>query len=105
LAIPVAAAGDDYEFPEDVAVPGQKDRFHPPVRLTAADGVIDSGKSWGHCGPWVEDVDGDGVRDLVVGDFSGFFLYFRNEGTNKEPKYAKSTRLQAGGEDAKVPIY
>jgi hypothetical protein len=47
--------------------------FYAPTRLAAADGVIDSGPSWGHSGPWVADVDGDGRRDLVVGDFSGLF--------------------------------
>ncbi|MFO0843915.1 MAG: hypothetical protein U0797_16215, partial [Gemmataceae bacterium] len=77
----------------------------PPVRLRAADGVIDSGPSWGHCGPWVHDVDGDGVRDLVVGDFSGLFRFYRNEGTDQKPRYARAVNLKAGGEDAKVPIY
>jgi hypothetical protein len=79
--------------------------FHAPTRLSAADGVIDSGPSWGHSGPWVEDVDGDGRRDLVVGDFSGLFRFYRNEGTNAKPRYAAAVNLQAGGADAKVPIY
>jgi hypothetical protein len=79
--------------------------FDPPTRLAAADGVIDSGASWGHSGPWVEDVDGDGVRDLVVGDFSGLFRFYRNEGTDRAPRYAAGVNLQAGGADAKVPIY
>jgi len=79
--------------------------FHPPVRLAAADGVIDHGAALAHCGPWVEDVDGDGLKDLIVGDFSGYFTVYRNEGTDKQPKYAKGEHLQAGGEDAKVPIY
>ncbi len=26
---------------------------HPPARLTAANGVIDSGLPWGHSCPWV----------------------------------------------------
>jgi hypothetical protein len=79
--------------------------FHPPTRLAAADGVIDSGPSWGHSGPWIEDVDGDGKRDLIVGDFSGLFRVYRNEGTNRQPHYAAAVNLQAGGTDAKVPIY
>jgi hypothetical protein len=79
--------------------------FHAPIRLAAADGVIDSGPSWGHSGPWVEDVDGDGLRDLVVGDFSGLFRVYRNMGTAKQPRYAVAVNLQAGGVDAKVPIY
>jgi hypothetical protein len=79
--------------------------FHTPTRLSAADGMIDSGKQWGHSGPWVEDVDGDGRRDLVVGDFSGLFRFYRNEGTSAAPRYAAAVNLQAGGVDAKVPIY
>jgi hypothetical protein len=79
--------------------------FHAPTRLSAADGVIDSGEAWGHSGPWVEDVDGDGRRDLVVGDFSGLFRFYRNEGTSAAPRYAAAVNLQAGGVDAKVPIY
>jgi hypothetical protein len=79
--------------------------FEAPRRLAAANGVIDSGASWGHSGPWVEDVDGDGRRDLVVGDFSGLFRFYRNMGTNQEPRYAAAVNLQAGNTDAKVPIY
>lgn len=97
------------EIPDDVTKDEpariEKDLFHPPIRLTGADGIIDSGPSWGHSGPWVEDVDGDGVKDLIVGDFSGFFRFYRNEGSNKDPRYAKAVNLQAGGVDAKVPIY
>jgi len=106
LALPLLAKEDaSDEVASDVPVRVEKNLFHPPVRLTAADGVIDSGPSWGHCGPWVADVDGDGVRDLIVGDFSGLFRFYRNEGTNRKPRYAKAVNLQAGGVDAKVPIY
>ncbi len=93
------------DVPYDQPAREATDQFHPPVRLAANGGVIDSGKAWGHCGPWVEDVDGDGLRDLVVGDFSGLFRFYRNEGTKQTPKYAKAVKLQAGGVDAKVPIY
>jgi hypothetical protein len=107
LALPMGAAPSDDpgDVPEDKPARVEKDLFDPPVRLEAAGRVIDSGPSWGHCGPWVADVDGDGVQDLVVGDFSGLFRYYRNEGTNQKPRYAKAVNLQAGGTDAKVPIY
>jgi hypothetical protein len=107
LSLPLTAREDkdDEEVPADKATRVETDLFHAPVRLTAADGVIDSGASWGHCSPWVVDVDGDGVNDLVVGDFSGLFRFYRNEGTNQKPCYAKAVNLQAGGVDAKVPIY
>lgn len=106
LGLPLLAKDDaSEEVTPDVPVRVEKDLFHPPVRLTAADGVIDSGPSWGHCGPWVADVNGDGVRDLIVGDFSGLFRFYRNEGTNQKPRYAKAVNLQAGGVDAQAPIY
>jgi hypothetical protein len=100
-------AGDDPsdEVAPDKPVGVEKDLFHPPVRIAAADGVIDTGAAWGHCGPWVADVDGDGLNDLIVGDFSGYFTFYRNEGTNRKARYAKGVRLQAGGVDAQVPIY
>ena len=97
--------GVPYDAVPDVPKGVATGMFDPPSRLSAADGVIDSGDSLGHSGPWVEDVDGDGRRDLIVGDFSGLFRLYRNEGTNREPRYAAAVNLQAGGVDAKVPIY
>jgi hypothetical protein len=106
LGLPLAADDDvPGEVAPDEIVRVEKDLFHPPTRLTAADGVIDSGPSWGHSGPWVEDVDGDGTRDLIVGDFSGLFRLYQNEGTSGQPRYVKAANLKAGGVDAKVPIY
>jgi hypothetical protein len=105
LAFSALRADDPEDVTSDEPVRVEQDVFHPPTRLAAADGIIDSGASWGHSGPWIEDVDGDGLRDLLVGDFSGLFRYYRNEGTNAQPRYAAAVNLQAGGVDAKVPIY
>jgi hypothetical protein len=106
LGLPLFGEDDGTDdMAPDVPVRVEKDLFHPPVRLAAADGIIDSGSSWGHCGPWVADVDGDGLRDLVVGDFSGLFRFYRNVGTHQQPRYAEAVNLKAGGVDAKVPIY
>jgi hypothetical protein len=100
-----AQDGVPYDVAHDEPKGNATGTFHAPVRLSAADGVIDSGAEWGHSGPWVEDIDGDGRRDLIVGDFSGLFRLYRNQGTNREPRYAAAVNLQAGGVDAKVPIY
>ncbi len=78
--------------------------FDKPVRLEADAKVIDHGPAWGHCGPTVADVDGDGLPDLVVGDFRGRFRFYRNTGTRKAPKLADSGFIMAGDTAAEVPI-
>ena len=79
----------------------------PPVRLEADGEPINIGKlsSAAHAGPWIADVDGDGDRDLLVGDFPGYFWLFENKGTEEKPVYTSRGRLRAGGEDAKTPVY
>ncbi|MFO1091856.1 MAG: VCBS repeat-containing protein [Planctomycetaceae bacterium] len=79
--------------------------FETPVRLTAGGTVIDTGEQWGHSGPHMADVDGDGVRDLIVGSFDSKFRVFRNTGTESNPEFAAFEYLQAGGKDAEVWIY
>ena len=78
-----------------------------PVRLKADGEPIDIGKlsSIAHAGPWIADVDGDGDRDLLVGDFPGYFWFFENTGSDKTPAYTSKGKLQAGGQDAKTPVY
>jgi hypothetical protein len=90
-----------------LASPAAAQTFHDPVRLEADGKPIDIGafSAIAHAGPWIADVDGDGDRDLVVGDFPGYFWLFENAGTDREPRYAARGRLKAGGEDAKTPVY
>jgi hypothetical protein len=78
-----------------------------PVRVEADGAPIDIGSlsEIAHAGPWLGDYDGDGDRDLLVGDFPGYFWRFDNTGSDKAPKLKSKGKLQAGGTDAKTPVY
>src|SRR5262249_21589397 len=49
--------------------------------------------NYGCAAPVVADWDGDGLPDLVVGGGDGSVVWFRNEGTRKEPKLAAAQVL------------
>jgi len=74
----------------------------PPIRLEAAGKPIDT--EIGHAAPFVCDFDGDGLKDLLVGQFGdGLLWIYRNEGTNSEPKLAAGVKFKEGKEDGRVP--
>jgi hypothetical protein len=74
-----------------------------PVRIKAAGKPIDTTEI-GHAAPFVYDFDGDGLKDLLVGQFKdGLLWIYRNEGTNSEPKLAAGVKFKEGKEDGRVP--
>ncbi|MCB9878980.1 MAG: hypothetical protein H6835_15400 [Planctomycetes bacterium] len=94
-----------------------------PVRLTSDGQVIDV--TTGHAAPYLFDWDGDGLQDLLVGEFGtgafdrellppaiakgklefaqGKLRIYRNVGTASEPRYGGFEYLQADGGDASIP--
>lgn len=66
-----------------------------PVRLEAGGKPIDT--EVGHATPALYDWDGDGKRDLLVGQFGGGKLkIFRNLGTNQDPKFGPEEFFTVG---------
>ncbi|MBI9018776.1 MAG: VCBS repeat-containing protein [Phycisphaerae bacterium] len=77
--------------------------FAEPVRIEAAGKPVDTGNV-GHAAPFVCDFDGDGVKDLLVGEFSGGVLWiYKNEGTNSKPKLGEGVKFKDGKPDGTVP--
>jgi len=79
------------------------DGFAAPFRVSDAAGFIDVDA--GHAAPLMADIDGDGLADLLVGQFDGGKLrVYKNVGTKKESKFQGFTWLEAGGQLANVPV-
>ena len=74
----------------------------PPVRIEAAGKPIDT--DTGHAAPFVADFDGDGVPDLLVGQFgNGQLLIFHNDGSAAAPRFAKAQLFKDGADTGRVP--
>ncbi len=82
------------------AVTPQGAEFHPPVRVHAGDAPIRVEEPGFAC-PTLFDVDRDGTKDLVVGQFrDGKMNVYKGLGAGK---YGKGEWLMAEGAIAEVP--
>jgi hypothetical protein len=78
------------------------DELEPPVLLEAGGKPIDT--EIGHAAPFVGDFDGDGVNDLLVGQFgNGELWVYHNAGTNDAPRLAAGAKFKEGSPDGRVP--
>ena len=76
--------------------------FETPFRVQAGGKPIDV--DVGHAAPYVVDFDGDGVRDLLVGQFGGGKLrIYKNQGTDAQPRFGNYEYMKAGADLGTVP--
>ena len=73
-----------------------------PLRLEAEGVPIDT--EIGHAAPYLYDWNGDGLRDLLVGQFlEGKLRIYKNLGSELEPRFGDLTWFETGGKVVKVP--
>ena len=76
----------------------------PPVKVEAGGKPIDVERS-GHSAPFFGDIDGDGLPDLLVGQYhEGRLRVYRNIGTKGKPRFGAHTWFEAGGALGTVPV-
>jgi hypothetical protein len=75
--------------------PDRPTGFDPPE-------VILDGSEYGRLYPTFADIDGDGKIDMLVGNWLGRLLVFRNQGANARPVYAEPTWLDETVPSAKI---
>jgi len=72
---------------------------HPDFedREEVQDGDVDSGSNSMPC---IVDWDGDGLKDVIMGNHQGSVEVFINSGTNSSPKFKEGRELQKGDVDS-----
>lgn len=79
-----------------------QDQFEEPLPIEVAGKPLDV-ERMGHAAPFVGDIDGDGVKDLLVGEYyRGQMRIYRNLGTNSMPRFEGYTLLRDGDESGCV---
>ena len=74
----------------------------PPFLVEAGGKAIDV--PGGNSAPFLHDLDGDGLLDLLVGQFEqGCVRAYRNVGAHGAPRFAEFQLLRAGEGELRVP--
>ena len=82
----IVVCGTVPQTPPASPQPDKATGFDPPE-------VMLDGSEYGRLYPAFADIDGDGKIDMLVGNWLGRLLVFRNKGTNARPVYTKPTWL------------
>ncbi len=99
LGAPLALALPCCVSPSAPAVPSS---FLGGLKLEASGQAIDVAS--GHLVPCALDWNDDGLKDLVVGQFSGGKIHlFLNQGSRDEARFEESSFLEAGGAQISLP--
>jgi hypothetical protein len=72
--------------------PGASPQPDKPTGFNPLEVILDDSE-YGRLYPTFADIDGDGKIDMLVGNWLGRLLVFRNNGTNARPVYVKPTWL------------
>ncbi len=84
-----------------------------PFQVLSGEQPLDVGDDVGFAAPFMADMDGDGLRDLLVGvfgkgvekkgDLAATLRVYKNLGKKGKPKFDGFQYFQAGGTQAAVP--
>jgi hypothetical protein len=75
-----------------------------PYRIKLADGSVLDVEGTGHAAPAYGDFDGDGIPDLLVGEFKdGALRIYRNHGTAVDPVFKDFEFFKVDGDQVTVP--
>ena len=110
VTTPVANSSEDSSAGEKTVIkvptaPASGYLFEEPIQVKAGDEYL-AVHSPGYACPTLADVDGDGLEDLVVGQFNKGLMWFcKNvaDSPSEMPKFAESDWIRSDGKRAQVP--